>query len=104
MLSRERLYKRADPRTHIHSPLKTCPVIEYSQIGLTVIYINMYTGIERMPNSQKQATEAGNYETNDQTNLGKFRFSKRFSIFNLFLQVLQLTEIILVIWRFHHGI
>ena len=64
----------------------------------------MYNGIVRMPNGQKQATKAGNYEANDQTNLGKFWFSKKFSIFNPFLQVLQLTEIILVIWRFHHGI
>ena len=64
----------------------------------------MYTGIVRIPNGQEQATKAGNYEANDQTNLGKSWLSKRFSIFNPFLQVLQLTEIILVIWRLHHGI
>ena len=58
----------------------------------------MYNGIVRIPNSQKQATKAGNYDANDQTNLGKFRFSKRFSTFNLSLQVHQLTEIILIIW------
>ena len=64
----------------------------------------MYTGIVRMPNNQKQAKKAGNYEANDQTYLRKFWLLKKFSIFNLFLQVLQLTEIILVNWRFHHGI